>query len=170
MLDVIDRKACIVLLREGALKNDEEQLVTGFFFRCGVMFVKYKQVAEINWCELMINTLIFAAVNHALSSQIVEAMRDRQISFSSDYVLSWGRGHETFFKRAGHLGAGVTTKIGNVSSEFIAAGSPKFYDSLISPNVDVLRWRLGIEQQKFSKIVLVGTNLSGQPIKFQSVK
>lgn len=183
LLDVIDRKACIVLLREGVLKNDEEQLVTGFFFRCGVMLVKYKQVAEINWHELMINTLISAAestaaVNHALSSQIVEAaklngvrtillqhgiwiqaMRDRQISFSSDYVLSWGREHETFFKRAGHLVAGVTTKIGNVSSEFIAAGSPKFYDSLISPNVDVLRWRLGIEQQKFSKIVLVGTNL-----------
>lgn len=85
------------------------------------MLVKYKQVAEINWRELMINTLISAAestaaVNHALSSQIVEAaklngvrtillqhgiwieaMRDRQISFSSDYVLSWGREHETFF-------------------------------------------------------------------------
>ncbi|WP_139316493.1 hypothetical protein [Pseudochrobactrum sp. B5] len=192
LLDVIARDACVVFLRDGVLKEDEDQLVTGFFFRCGVMLVKYAQVEEIDWRLLMVETLISAAestaaFNHALSSQLVEAaklngvrtillqhgiwiesMRDRQISFSSDYVLSWGREHETFFKQAANMVAGQATSVGCMSSEFIAAGSPKFCDSQISPNADVLRWRLGLEPQNYRKTVLIGTNLKWSAHKVTS--
>lgn len=184
ILDVVPREQCSILLRQGMLMADEEQLVIGFFERCGVPLLLYRSVEEIDWRLVNARTLISAAessaaINHILSAQLVEAanlhgintillqhgiwiepMQDRQVSFASNTILTWGAEHERFFADGRHTVAGVQTRYGAADRQRVRpAGSPKFHDSLLEPNSEILRWRLGIDGAGFNEGVLVGTNL-----------
>lgn len=183
LFDILPRERCVVFMRKSFFRSDEKQLISRVLRRCGVTLIQYDRVQEIDWRTFQIGSLIStgessAAISHVLSSQFVEASKingirtillqhgiwvepfaDRQILFSSDYVLSWGREHEEFFEKKGHLVAGNPATIGDASfNKFIVAGSPKFCDSTIQPNSDVLRWRLGVETSRYRDVILVGTN------------
>jgi glycosyltransferase involved in cell wall biosynthesis len=184
LLDVFPRDQVIVFVRRGMLLDDEFQLVSGYCRKCGVRFVEYERVADIDWRLFDIDVLLSAAestaaINHALSLQLVEAaklhgihtillqhgiwiepMADRQIYFGSESVLTWGGEQKEFLNRNNHLVAGLPTTYGKTdATHFLPIGSPRFFDSLVEPNPEILKWRLGIDTQRYQQVVLVGTNL-----------
>lgn len=184
LLDIIARGQCSLLIRKDALKADEMSMVVSYFERNGGMVFIYHTVADIDWRLLSIRTLVSAAessaaVNHILSSQIVEAaklqgiktillqhgiwiepMQDREITFASDTILTWGTEHERFFAEGLHPVAARSSPYAALSgTHFRLAGSAKFHDSLLETNSEVLRWRLGADISRFDECVLVGTNL-----------
>ncbi|NTG48908.1 methyltransferase domain-containing protein [Agrobacterium rhizogenes] len=184
LLDVIERSHLVAFVRKHTLLEDELQLVAGYFKKCGVTLVSYERIVDIDWRLFDMEVLLSAAestvaFNHALSLQLVEAAKmhgipcillqhgiwsepapDRQIYFASETIWSWGGEQQQFLNRTGHSVAGTTTTYGNTErNTFFPIGSPKFCDSLIDPNPEVVRWRLGIDVSRFEKIALIGTNL-----------
>lgn len=184
LLDIIPRGQCSSLIRQEALNDDEMSLIVSFFQRNGCPVIIYQKVADIDWRLLSVRTLVSAAessaaVNHILSSQLVEAaklqgintvllqhgiwiepMQDREITFASDIVLTWGMEHERFFNEGLHTVAGVCRSYGSLGNMQVKpAGCAKFADSLLKTNPEVLRWRFGVDISRFDEHVLVGTNL-----------
>ncbi|MCZ3380156.1 MULTISPECIES: hypothetical protein [Rhizobium] len=183
LLDIIPRGQCSALIRGDELQSDEMSMIVGHFERNGIPIIIYRTVAEIDWRGLSVRTLVSgsestAAVSHALNAQVIEAaklwgvktvllqhgiwiepMQDREINFASDTILAWGAEHERF-SSGKHSAAGISRSYSALNNgRFKAAGSPKFHDSLLQTNSDVLRWRLGIDISNYSEHVLLGTNL-----------
>jgi hypothetical protein len=183
LLDVLDSAEVVVLLRRGSLRADALLAVQQILQRREIATVEFDLAREIDWRSINLDMLFSVTegswhVVHALGRQVVEAANingvrtwvlqhgirvelfaDRVLQFGSDLHLTWG-GEQQEFLNSTHPVAGVPVAAGVAAGGHDRAlGSPKYSDSVIDPNADALRFRLGVDTRRYQRVVLLGTNM-----------
>jgi len=182
LLDVLPRDGVTALIRSSVLLEDERSVLRGFFARAGAVCIEYEKAEEIRWKEIGSKWLLSAAESnvapsHILSRQLVESAKlnevrtlqfqhgiwvesfpQRVTEFGSEEILCWGAQYQERFAGAEFDIAGRCLR-GDFSGEFRQVGAAKFVDSKLNVSRSLLRWRLGIEVDRYRSVVLLGTNL-----------
>jgi hypothetical protein len=182
LLDVLPRDGVTALIRSSVLLDDERSVLRGFFARAGVVCVEYEKAEEIRWKEIGSQWLISpaesnVAPSHILSRQLVESAKlnevqtlqlqhgiwvesfpQRVTEFGSEKILCWGAQYQECFHGTEFDVAGRCLR-GSFPGEFRQVGAAKFVDSRLNGSKDLLRWRLGIDVERYRSVVLLGTNL-----------
>lgn len=183
LLDVLNRKNIVILIRRHLSSDVVIQYYSGIFSRFGIKTVVYENVSEINWREIGIDILFSAAESsfydgHALASQTVNAAKLHGIDtylfqhgiwldtakypivFESEKILCWSDEQRSSFEKSHPYFAEGNCKIADIySKQILSLGAPKFFDAKQPCLKKMLTYRLGIEQHLYDKTVLLATNM-----------
>lgn len=182
LLDVLPGDKVTALVRSPALLEDERSVVRGFFARAGVPCIEFDRAEQVQWTEMGAQWLLSGAESnvapsHILSRQLVEAaklnglatlqfqhgiwvesFRQRMAEFGSEIILGWGPQYQQVFADTEVELAGRRLPK-NREAQFRNVGAARFVDSKLNPSKSILRWRLGIDIERYRSVVLLGTNL-----------
>lgn len=183
LLDVIDKKNVVILIRKHFNPDILVNLYTAIFSRWGVRYIIYERVDEIDWTSLQIDILVSAAESnvyfgHALSAQLVNAAKlngietlllqhgiwtlinKYPIRFESDKVLYWSDEQKNFMDQPLPCFSVLKQKIGSLRKGHVETiGAPRFFDAKLPCSKNILSNRLGIPKKQYDKIVMLATNL-----------
>jgi hypothetical protein len=181
-LDVLPRSQVEFVIRKTYFSPFHLDAIIGFLTRMGIKHRLFESPGELAWDKLAGTTFISASESTANSPHVQShhavavarlhgcrtitlqhgiwpgAMKGRIVTYASEHLLNWTSEEETALTQGRHriLEADVPWGVFH-PGQVKTIGSARYADQLLPPGEDAIEFRLGIDRNRFDRVVLLGS-------------